>query len=170
MGDSVRKRPPDAMRGRRMLLYWGIVIMAVAIDQATKAAARKLLDATPRPAIPGVIDLVHAENTGAAFSIGEGATWLFAAIAVACVLATLCAVWRVRDLPMWLVAPISLVAGGAFGNLIDRVMRGSVTDFVATAFIDFPVFNVADVCVTVGTALGIVGYWVWETRRQAEDE
>lgn len=156
-------------RGMQIATYWIVVILVVIVDQATKAAAREVLEGPSRPLIPGIINLVHVENTGAAFSLGQGATLLFIAIAVAFVIGATLIVWRTPDLPQGLVASIGLVAGGGFGNMIDRVIDGSVTDFIATAFMNFPVFNVADICVTVGVVTSLIGYWVWESKREASE-
>lgn len=153
-------------KGARIAMYWIIVILSVIVDQTTKAAAREVLEESSMVLIPGVINLIHVENTGAAFSLGQGATLLFVAVAIAFVIVATLVVWRTPDLPYGLVVTIGLVAGGGLGNMIDRIMGGSVTDFIATAFIDFPVFNVADICVTVGVILSIAGYWVWESRKE----
>lgn len=156
-------------RNSRIALYWIIVILVVIVDQATKAAAREVYENAPEVLIPGIVNLVHVENTGAAFSMGEGATLLFIVVAIAFVSGATYLVWSESTLPLGLVPPIALVAGGGLGNLIDRIMKGSVTDFFATAFMDFPVFNVADICVTVGIVLSVVGYWTWESKREVQE-
>ncbi len=153
-------------KGARIAMYWIIVILSVIVDQTTKAAAREVLEESSMELIPGVINLIHVENTGAAFSLGQGATLLFVAVAIVFVIVATLIVWRTPDLPYGLVVTIGLVAGGGLGNMFDRIMGGSVTDFIATAFIDFPVFNVADICVTLGVILSIAGYWVWESRKE----
>ena len=155
-------------RGLRLFLFWVIVIMVVLVDQATKAAAVEVLGDGRGTLIPGVIDLVHVENTGAAFSIGEGAGFLFVLVALAFLVGACLFVWHEDKLPLGIVASVGLVAGGGLGNMIDRLMNGSVTDFLATAFMKFPVFNVADMCVTVGVVCAVVGYWVWDARREEE--
>ena len=152
----------------RIVVYWLVVILAVLVDQTTKAAAREVLEEGPRVLIPGVINLVHVENTGAAFSVGQGATLLFVAIAVVFIVGATAIVWRTPNLPYKLVVPIGLVAGGGLGNMIDRIIDGSVTDYISTAFMDFPVFNVADICVSVGIVLCLVGYWRWEKSEASE--
>ena len=144
-------------RGMGVVMFWFTAIVVVVLDQATKVAVRHLmpLGSPSRVLIPGVLDLYRVENTGAAFSIGEGATWLFVicamvAFAVACIL-----VWS-NDLPYPLVLSLGCVAGGGAGNMIDRLAMGSVTDFLATSFMDFPVFNVADIFVTCGVAVSML--------------
>ena len=95
--------------------------------------------------------------------MGEGAGPLFAVLALAVFIGAI--VWVLReDLPLRLVVSIASVAGGGIGNMVDRIAAGSVTDFLATTFIDFPIFNVADIFVTVGVFVTLVGYTVWDTR------
>jgi signal peptidase II len=154
----------------RILIYWIIVILAVTVDQATKAAAVEVLDNGPLTLVPGLINLVHVENTSAAFSIGEGSNLLFIIIAIAFIAVASFFVWNEDDLPLPITCTVGFVAGGGLGNMIDRIMNGSVTDFISLAFIEFPVFNVADVFVTCGIVLTVVMYWNWETKLEREQE
>ena len=165
------ERQLDAIHGRglRVLVFWLVVILTVTIDQATKAAVTVNLEHQSMALIPGVIDIVYVENTGAAFSIGQGGGLIFIIVAVAFLVGAMFTVWNKPDLPMGLVVSIGLVAGGGMGNMVDRLMEGYVTDFIATRFIDFPVFNVADMCVTVGVFATVIGYWVWDSRRERDD-
>lgn len=153
------------VRGRRIALYWLLVILVVVLDQATKAVALEILGHGSLAFIPGIVDLVLVHNTGAAFSIGEGASTVFVIVAMVIFVASLVFVSNTDDLPFSLVASIALVAGGGMGNLVDRVVEGSVTDFLSFAFVRFPVFNVADICVTLGVVASLIFYWRWETQR-----
>ena len=155
-------------RGVRIVVFWVVVILVVALDQATKAGVRAILDDGPQVLIPGIMNLVHVQNTGAAFSIGQGGGLFFVIVAVAFLVGAIYLVWTAADMPLWLAMSIGLVAGGGVGNMIDRVIDGAVTDFLATTFIDFPVFNVADICVTVGIALSVIGYWRWDSSRERD--
>lgn len=153
-------------RAGRLATFLTVASLVVIIDQATKAAVRLVapVGTAARQLIPGILALYHVENTGAAFSMGEGAGPLFAALALAVFIGAI--VWVLReDLPLGLVVSIASVAGGGIGNMVDRIAAGSVTDFLATTFIDFPIFNVADIFVTVGVFVTLVGYTVWDTRR-----
>lgn len=150
-------------QGMSVVAFWLTAILVVIADQATKVAVRHLmpLGSPARPFIPGVIDLYRVENTGAAFSIGRGATWLFVLCAAAAFLVACYLVWS-NELPFSLVLSLGCVAGGGVGNMIDRVATGSVTDFLATTFISFPVFNVADIFVTCGVMVSLLLYLRWE--------
>ena len=156
-------------RGSRIIIFWLFAGLVVLLDQATKAAVRYVAPSTGfmRVLIPGLIDLVHVENTGAAFSIGEGAGPLFALLALVVACAAYVFVCT-QEPPLPLTASIACVVGGGLGNMFDRLMHGSVTDFIATSFIDFPVFNVADIAVTCGIFLSFVLYLMWEGRASEE--
>ena len=152
---------------RREGIFAVVALICVIFDQVTKVLATMYLQpAEPVPFIPGVLDLMLVRNTGAAFSIGEGYSWLFALIAVAVVVALAWGLWVSDDLPVFLCIFAGVLAGGGIGNLIDRLFRGSVVDFFATSFMDFPVFNVADICVDVGVIAGFIGMLWWDHRQE----
>lgn len=140
-----------AGRRTRITLFLAMAAVAVILDQIVKAWVRSALPKTgdTAPFIPGVLRLLHVENTGAAFSMGEGKGFFFVAIAVAFFILALLAVWK-EELSVPFALALGAVAGGGIGNMIDRLVQGSVTDFFATQFMDFPVFNVADIFVTLG--------------------
>lgn len=140
-----------AGRRTRITLFLVMAAVAVILDQIVKAWVRSALPKTgdTAPFIPGVLRLLHVENTGAAFSMGEGKGFFFVAIAVVIFILALLAVWK-EELSVPFALALGAVAGGGIGNMIDRLIQGSVTDFFATQFMDFPVFNVADIFVTLG--------------------
>lgn len=153
-------------RTRRIAVFALIAAACVALDQWAKAAAlASLVPGRAYPFIPGVMDLVLVKNTGAAFSLGEGAGWLFVLVAVGVVAALSVYLWRAVEVPASLVVCAGLVAGGGVGNLIDRVAHGWVCDFFATTFMDFAVFNVADIFVCVGVAAGLVFMFLWDVEQ-----
>lgn len=146
-----------AGRRTRITLFLAMAAVAVILDQIVKAWVRSALPKTgdTAPFIPGVLRLLHVENTGAAFSMGEGKGFFFVAIAVAIFILALLAVWK-EELSVPFALALGAVAGGGIGNMIDRLVQGSVTDFFATQFMDFPVFNVADIFVTLGVICVLV--------------
>ena len=150
-------------RGSNVVAFWLTALLVVIADQATKVAVRHLipLGAPPRTLIPGVLDLYRVQNTGAAFSIGQGATWLFVLCAVVAFGVACYLVWH-DDLPLPLVLSLGCVAGGGVGNMIDRLAMGSVTDFLSLTFMNFPVFTVADIFVTCGVVVSLLLYLRWE--------
>lgn len=153
-------------KGMRIALFWFVVMLVVIVDQATKAAAIEILEHGPLTVIPGVIDFMLVRNTGAAFSIGEGAGFVFIAIAIAFLVGAMFFIMNSEDIPLGLVASIAFVAGGGMGNLVDRIIMGSVTDFIRTTFMSFPVFNVADICVTLGVIASMALCLTWKPEEE----
>lgn len=103
--------------------------------------------------LPGVMDLTFVQNTGAAFSLLDEHTWLLTLLSGAA--AVVLAVLLVKKIfPHWSgQLALGLLLGGAVGNFIDRLLLGYVTDMFAVTFLNFPVFNVADIGVVVGGVL-----------------
>ena len=134
----------------KLLLMTVVACAVIALDQLSKAGMREYLADGPKPFLPGIIRFVLVQNKGAAFSIGEGSSWLFVLFAVVIVLAAYIWVACDKSLPLSIVLGLGIVCGGGIGNLIDRVVAGAVTDFIATQFIDFPIFNVADIAISCG--------------------
>ena len=145
-------------RGSLTLLA-GIAAAVVVLDALGKmwaVAALTPQDGGAARIDAGPLDFTLVHNTGAAFGIGAEATWLFILVTVVIVAAAL--VWvclgKCRS-PLTLVA-FSLLVGGGIGNLVDRVALGYVIDFIEFSFVDFPVFNIADICITAGVVLLLV--------------
>ncbi len=147
------RRGPLELR-RPALVFWTIALATLALDQVTKSVVRASLAVGElRSFVPGVVDLTHVRNVGAAFGLLPGQQPVFIAVSVV-VLVVLAGYWRrARPRLSVIVVALSLIAAGAVGNLIDRVLTGRVTDFLSFAFIDFPVFNVADSAIVCGTAV-----------------
>jgi signal peptidase II len=139
-------------RGALLLLVAAVVVVA---DQASKAIVRSVLPVQrPLWLIPGFLSLDHVQNTGAAFSILQGQRLVFMAITVLVLIAIGWAWFRFRPRSLWVVLALGLVVGGAIGNLIDRSVAGTVTDFIDAQI--WPVFNVADSAVFVGEIILVI--------------
>lgn len=130
-----------------------LVVALVALDQLVKAAivAHFTLGAV-QVVIPGVLALTNLHNSGAAWSILSGQQALFFALTIVAVAVLGYFLWRYRQ-QRWLTLAFSLMLAGALGNFIDRLAQGYVVDMFELLFINFPVFNVADSCLTIGVAL-----------------
>lgn len=147
------RRVPLELR-RPSAVFATVALATLALDQITKLLVRSYVPVgSLRPLIPAFIDLTHVRNMGAAFGLLPGRQPIFVATSLV-VLIVIGAYWR-RDRPVvWpVVVGIAFVAGGAVGNLIDRVLLTKVTDFLSFAFMDFPVFNVADMGIVSGVTL-----------------
>ena len=107
--------------------------------------------------IPGLIRFEYHKNTGMAWGLFSNATWVFVVITIVTGgLIVFILLKTLKTMPRNLQLGLALVLSGAIGNLIDRVALGYVRDFIAFDFINFPVFNFADSCITVGAVLLIV--------------
>ena len=127
------------------------VVVLLALDRATKIWAAASLKAVGTiPLIP-FFDLTYVENTGAAFGLGRGAGKLLTVVSIALVIGLqyLRRRWPKNDL--WLQGGALLVTTGAIGNLYDRFRFGYVVDFLHIHH--WPVFNVADSCITIGALM-----------------
>lgn len=135
-----------------------LVCLLVAADQFTKYLAQIHLKGHSQVLIPGALELCYLENHGAAFGILKDREWFFIIATVLFLIALVFVYLRLPEGASFRLHRFSmlLLAAGAAGNLIDRVRTGSVRDFIYFSLIDFPVFNVADICVTVGAGLLIV--------------
>ena len=154
--------------GIRLAIFCWAGAIAFSLDQLTKRWVLSNIPAgSRRPFIPGVLDLFHVQNDGAAFSIGSGRPLFFAALTAVVVLGMLYAVMREKNLPYPLIAILGLVAGGGIGNGLERVAHGSVTDFLATTFMNFAIFNVADIFVTCGIIAACIYWFAWDSKRRS---
>ncbi len=134
-----------------------VILLLVGFDQLTKYWADSYLKTrlTDIELWPGVFHLTYVENPGAAFGMMKGQQTFFIVITVV-VLVAICWYWRQipsNKLGVWMKVAILLIVSGAIGNLIDRVLLNYVRDMLYFVLIDFPVFNVADICVVGGVAL-----------------
>lgn len=140
--------------GKVLLIFFGIAIFCIALDQWTKYLAAAFLRPIGYMELwPGVFRLYYTENTGAAFSMLQGQRWLLLALTGAALIVLV--VYRVRKKRVHPLLNISLamLLGGGVGNLIDRALRGVVIDFFDFTLINFAIFNVADIFVSVGAVL-----------------
>ena len=158
-GPEAVTAPP---RPRRIEIWLPIVI--VVVDQVTKAIVRATLPLyASRPIVPGFLDITHVRNTGAAFGILNAVDFPFKTVVIA-VVATAALIgvglYAASLAHHQLVARVglALIIGGAAGNLLDRVVAGSVVDFVDVYWrtYHFWAFNVADSAITIGVAIMIL--------------
>lgn len=142
-----------------MLKWMWLSLLAVVLDQASKLAVSHSMELYQSIAILPYFNLTYVHNTGAAFSFlsdaGGWQRWFFAGLAV--VISTVLGVWlaRLKKSEILLAVSLSLVLGGAIGNLIDRLVYGYVIDFLDVYYKSWhwPAFNVADSAITLGVAL-----------------
>ena len=146
------------------MLYYLLSICLVGIDQLVKWWVRGAIPlGTSIPFIPYLMDLTYTQNTGAAFSSFSGMTWLLTLVSLVAAL-----LWKNYFPGAWGKLSLALILAGAVGNLIDRAFLGFVTDMFETTFMNFAVFNVADICVVVGGFLmAVYVLLLWDKDKEA---
>lgn len=143
-----------------MILWSLLAIVIIALDQLTKQWVISNIGVTDSlKIIPGVIDFVCVKNKGAAFSFLADKNYGIIILSVISLVFCAGVVWYlIKNKPQSKLFILSLVMmfAGALANVIDRIFRGFVVDFIETEFVNFPVFNIADISITVGAVLVIV--------------
>lgn len=141
---------------KKHLPYFLLTFILILADQFTKHLAVLFLRGKEACVlIPGVLELFYLENNGAAFSMLRGRQWFFYSLTIIFLAFVL---WFLHKMPDTdrlrpLRIAVLVMTAGAVGNFIDRLMHRYVVDFIYFSLIDFPVFNVADICVTLSVAV-----------------
>lgn len=149
------------LRHHRLLTLAAISGAVVVLDLVTKAWASRSFAGRTVEIIPVVLSFTFTENTGASFSLFRGAGAFLSLAALIALSVIVVSVWSPR--PLAEVVGLALIAGGAAGNLIDRLTRGGgafdgpVIDWIR--FPNFPVFNLADTAITFGVVVILVTAW-----------
>lgn len=153
--------PDPSARAPRLLAWLGLALVVVVLDQLSKALILDAFQLGDSLQVTSFFNLVRVHNTGAAFSFLAGASgwqrWFFVALGFA---ATGFIVWLLRSHPsqkLFCLA-VTLIMGGALGNVVDRLLHGYVVDFIQVHWAGwyFPSFNLADSAITLGAALLIL--------------
>ncbi|HFU3983869.1 TPA: signal peptidase II [Streptococcus suis] len=131
-----------------------VAAVLIVLDQLVKAwtVANIALD-TVEPFLPGFMSLAYLRNYGAAWSILENQQWFFTIVTIAAVTGLIWYYINQIQGNIWTLFSLSLMIAGALGNFIDRIRLGYVVDMFHLDFISFPVFNVADICLSVGVGI-----------------
>lgn len=143
----------NALSGIHRLALICIVTLIVTVDQWLKGVVENCAEGDVLFRFPPLFEIVHTQNHGAAFSMLTGERPLILIITT-CMILFLAAVMllhrRITIVARWSIA---FLLGGGIGNWLDRMTFGGVTDYIRTLFIRFPVFNLADVCITLSSAV-----------------
>ena len=158
-----------------MLRWTTLSAIIIVLDQITKSMATASLELYRPLEILPVFNLTLAHNTGAAFSFlsdaGGWQRWFFSVLAIG--VSGVLLVWLKRMDPSerWQAASVSLILGGAIGNVIDRLRLGYVVDFLQLHWDDsyFPAFNIADSAISIGATI-FIALSLLESRRKAPSE
>ena len=149
-----------------MFVYLVIMALVVIFDQISKIfVLNNFSNSKVVTFIPKIVDIVFVKNTGAAFSIFSDSTLILGIVSVIFSVVGVCYLLKTRSKDKLYLSALSLMIGGAAGNGIDRIFRHYVIDFIELRFIHFPVFNIADIAVTVGACLLILDIFLTDRRK-----
>lgn len=129
-------------------------IIIVAADQLIKLLVVAKLDILETVHfIPKILSFTHIRNSGAAWSIMEGKTWFLIGLPLIVIAFALWYMFKIRHESRFALFSLAMVLGGGIGNLIDRIRLKEVVDYIKLEFVDFPIFNFADICVVLGAIM-----------------
>ncbi len=158
----------ETNRGGRFLTFFLTAGIIVALDQWTK---RWVIENIPLQSawlpeswmrLSPYARLLHIQNRGVSFGLFQGGNMAFVILTSIVVLAILYYVWHMEHSSYWMWTAAGMYLGGAFGNLIDRLTLGAVTDFISIG--KFYIFNIADASINVSVALLIILSWLRERK------
>lgn len=157
-----------------IVAFFAIVVIWVLVDQLAKSRfAGMVPNGILAGPFAGIFDIRLVHNTGGAWGIFSENTMMLGVFSLVVCVALLVFFFATLKQANWLqTVAIALVVGGGIGNAIDRFLQGYVTDFIEFSFIDFPVFNIADIGVTCGVALLVASLlveWRKESRLAASE-
>ena len=169
----LNKTPKVIPNGSRAFMWYALALIIIVIDQWTKwLAETKLTFHDPVTVIEPFLNWTLAYNYGAAFSFladaGGWQKWFFSGLALAMSLFLLIYLVKVPRQAKLLSIGLALMLGGAVGNLIDRLLHGHVIDFIHVHYADawhYPIFNIADMGITIGVALIVIDMLFLEKKR-----
>lgn len=136
-------------------LFWTVLLGSLALDQGLKAWTRGKLHEGQSLDLPwpGIFEIKRVTNEGIAFGLFQGLARLLTPIAIVIALFAIAYSFRNRKESLWMHAAMAFLAAGALGNLYDRIFLTGVTDMFWFRAINFPVFNAADIWITIATAI-----------------
>lgn len=150
-----------------MFLWSVFAVLIVAADQLSKfLVVENISRSQIIDVIPGIIEFVYVKNTGAAFNILSGRIGILSIISLAFAVGVIWYMVSKKPRNTLLKTALLFLFAGAVGNVIDRIFRGFVVDFIKTAFIEFPVFNIADIFITLGAVLFIIYLLFFENKKE----
>ncbi|MCU7929374.1 MAG: signal peptidase II [Candidatus Thiodiazotropha sp. (ex Codakia rugifera)] len=155
-----------------MIRWLWLSLMVILLDQTSKQFAESMLTVYESVTVLPFFDLTLLYNKGAAFSFlsdqGGWQRWFFIILAIGVTIVLIGWLGRLKREEQWIAVALSLIIGGAMGNVIDRILFGQVIDFLHFHYQEhyFPAFNVADSAITVGVAIMLFDALILAKKRE----
>ncbi|MRI80564.1 signal peptidase II [Aerococcaceae bacterium DSM 109653] len=140
-----------------MTIAYLVALLMVLVDQIIKKWTTSSLQLhESRSGIDGLFDFYYIRNEGAGWGILQGRMWFFYVVTFVIIVYLIYLIYKHRQGSLFLKCTYGLLLGGAIGNLIDRIINGYVIDMFRLTFMNFPIFNVADMALSIGVVLLII--------------
>ncbi|MBQ7950853.1 MAG: signal peptidase II [Clostridia bacterium] len=150
-----------------MAIYFGICLLIIFFTRILAYWGVYFLQGNPITVIPSVLYLSYVENRGAAFGIFQDAKVFLITLSLILFLAiTYYVISRRKNMKASLLIPLAMVAGGGISNVADRFRFGFVVDYIDVRIIQYPVFNLADICVVLGVIWLAVIIWRTDCKKK----
>lgn len=144
-----------------------ITAAVVLLDQITKYLVVQFIPMNAEvDFIPFFINLTHIENKGASFGMLADNRWIFMSLSLLAIAGIIIFMIKFKERHVLLTISLSFILGGGIGNMIDRIFKAAVVDFFEFTFVEFAVFNVADMFITFGAVL--LGIYIVFIERKLE--
>lgn len=156
------------MKNNHIYEIYKVTSILLIIDQISKLLINTKMTLNQEIVlIPKLLSILYVKNTGAAFSILQDNTIFLTVINALFIIVLHLFIKREKNISKFSCLSLGLIMGGMFGNLIDRIIHHGVIDFIYISLIDFPVFNIADMGITIGVILLLISFII-EKRRNNE--
>lgn len=150
-----------------MAIYFGICLLIIFFTRILAYWGVYSLQGNPITVIPSVLYLSYVENRGAAFGIFQDSKVFLITLSLILFLAiTYYVISRRKNMKVSLLIPLAMVAGGGISNVADRFRFGFVVDYIDVRIIQYPVFNLADICVVLGVIWLAVIIWRTDCKKK----
>lgn len=147
------------MKNNHIYEIYKVTSILLIIDQISKLLINTKMTLNQEIVlIPKLLSILYVKNTGAAFSILQDNTIFLTVINALFIIVLHLFIKREKKLSKFSCLSLGLIMGGMFGNLIDRIIHHGVIDFIYISLIDFPVFNIADMGITIGAILLLISF------------
>ena len=147
------------MKNNHIYEIYKVTSILLIIDQISKLLINTKMTLNQEIVlIPKLLSILYVKNTGAAFSILQDNTIFLTVINALFIIVLHLFIKREKNISKFSCLSLGLIMGGMFGNLIDRIIHHGVNDFIYISLIDFPVFNIADMGITIGVILLLISF------------
>ena len=154
----LNKTKDKILKNKKIIYLISLITSIIILDQTIKFVIVKKIYNSSINIIKGMLNFTYIENTGGAYGIGNDSTFMF--IIVNIIIITLIGKFilsKKNDISANILFSLGLIVAGGIGNLIDRVFRGFVIDYIDfNPLIKYPVFNLADICVVIGCLIVVI--------------